>query len=82
MISTFHIDLPNWLTENVSLKVVADLSAAEPDVGIRGNGREALEIISVYCSAEGYDPEEDIRDRFSEDRLDDIAHIIYQQLEE
>lgn len=82
MTSTFHIDLPNWLMENVSLKVIGDLSPAEPDVGIRGNGREALEIISVYCNAEGYDPEEDIRDRFSEDRLDDIAHLIYEQLED
>ena len=64
MTSTFHIDLPNWLIESVTLKVIVDISPAEPDVGVMGNGREAIEILEVFC----------------DDRLDDIAHLIYEQL--
>tara|TARA_E500000331_G_C17004561_1_gene603554 strand:- start:424 stop:672 length:249 start_codon:yes stop_codon:yes gene_type:complete len=81
MTSTFHIDLPNWLMESTTLKVIVDISPAEPDVGVMGNGRDSIEILEVFCDAEGYDPKENIRDLFGDDRIDDIAHLIYQQLE-
>lgn len=75
MTSTFHIDLPNWRQETVPLRVIADLSHPEPDVGIRGNGSVAVEIISVIYQ------DADITADLSADRLDDIAHEIYSQLE-
>ena len=74
MTSTFHIDLPNWQQETVPLRVIAELSPPEPDVGIRGDGSVAVEIISVIYQ------DADITADLSEDRLDDIAHEIYSQL--
>ena len=74
MSSVFYIDLPNWQQETVPLRVIAELSPPEPDVGIRGDGSVAVEIISVIYQ------DADITADLSEDRLDDIAHEIYSQL--
>ena len=63
--ATFHIDLPNWQQHNVPLKVVAEVHPCEPDVGIMGNGKVSLCIVAVYCSEDGYDPEENIIHCFS-----------------
>ena len=76
MTSTFHIDLPNWQQETVPLRVIAELSHPEPDVGIRGDGSVAVEIISVIYQ------DADITADLSEDRIEDIAHIIYDRLEQ
>tara|TARA_R110002110_G_C13124248_1_gene688183 strand:+ start:309 stop:557 length:249 start_codon:yes stop_codon:yes gene_type:complete len=76
--ATFHIDLPNWQQHNVPLKVVAEVHPCEPDVGIMGNGKVSLCIVAVYCSEDGYDPKENIIHCFDQERIDDIAHIIYE----
>jgi len=85
MMSTFYIDMPSWINymnRPVELKVIADLLPIEPDVGIMGNGKQAVELLSVYCDEKGYDPQEDILECFSTERQDDIAQLIYRQLEE
>jgi len=80
--SSFHIDLPNWLThetgKRIPLRVVAEVGDCEPDVGVMGNGKVALTVLEVYCSEEGYDPKENIIECFDQQRIDDIAHEIYQ----
>jgi len=47
-------------------------------VGVMGNGKVALTVLEVYCSEDGYDPKENIIDCFDQQRIDDIAHEIYQ----
>ena len=75
MPSVFYIDLPNWQQQFVPLKVVAEIDHAEPDVGIFGNGSVAVQIVQVFYQGD------DIISDLSEDRIEDIAHIIYDQLE-
>ncbi len=76
MASVFYIDLPNWQQQFVPLKVVAEIDHAEPDVGIFGNGSVAVQIVQVFYQGD------DIISDLSADRLDDIAHEIYSQLEQ
>ena len=75
MSSVFYIDLPNWQQQFVPLKVIAEIDDAEPDVGIFGNGSVAVQIVQVFYQGD------DIISDLSEDRIEDIAHIIYDQLE-
>jgi hypothetical protein len=76
MESVFYIDLPNWQQQFVPLKVVAEIDHAEPDVGIFGNGSVAVQIVRVFYQGDN------IISDLSEDRIEDIAHIIYDQLQE
>ena len=76
MSSVFYIDLPNWQQQFVPLKVVAEIDHAEPDVGIFGNGSVAVQIVQVFYQGD------DIISDLSEDRIEDIAHIIYDRLEQ
>ena len=73
----FNIELPNCWDDSKSLRVIADISPAESDVGIKGNGKIVVNVEEVYCTEEGFDPQEDIYS-VVEDRIDDIAHLIYQ----
>lgn len=79
MMSEFNIELPNCWGETKSLRVIADISRAEPDVGIFGNGKISLAIEEIYCLEDGFDEEENIIERFDEERIEDIAHQIYNQ---
>ena len=54
--SEFDIDLPNCWGETKSLRVIADISRAEPDVGDFGNGDISVTVQEVYCNEEGFDP--------------------------
>ena len=76
MASVFYIDLPNWQQQFVPLKVVAEIDHAEPAVGIFGNGSVAVQIVQVFYQGD------DIISDLSEDRIEDIAHIIYDRLEQ
>ncbi len=80
--SSFDVELPNWIThetgKRIPLRVVAEVGDCEPDIGTKGNGKVALTVLEVYCSEEGYDPKENIIDCFDQQRIDDIAHEIYQ----
>ena len=76
MASVFYIDLPNWQQQFVPLKVVAEIDHSEPDVGIFGNGSVAVQIVQVFYQGD------DIISDLSEDRIEDIAHIIYDRLEQ
>jgi len=80
MMSEFNIDLPNCWGETKSLRVIADISRAEPDVGDFGNGDISVTVEEVYCTEDGFDPKENIYSTV-EDRLDDIAHLIYQRFD-
>ncbi len=89
-LSLFYVELENSKLkfespllsdqDKVGLKVLAEVSAAEPDVGIFGNGKISLAIEEIYCSEDGFDEEENIIDRFDEERIEDIAHQIYNQV--
>jgi hypothetical protein len=72
--SSFDVELPNWIThetgKRIPLRVVAEVSDCEPDIG--------LTVLEVYCSEDGYDPKENIIECFDQQRIDDIAHEIYQ----
>tara|TARA_Y100000114_G_C11741734_1_gene319335 strand:- start:1203 stop:1445 length:243 start_codon:yes stop_codon:yes gene_type:complete len=80
MLNQFDIELRLSMEKMLPLRVLADLSPVEPDVGIMGNGETAVEILSVYCDGDGYDPDEDIMHCFSEMKLEELAHEIYSQL--
>ncbi len=80
MVSEFDIDLPNCWGETKSLRVIADISRAEPDVCEFGNGDISVTVQEVYCNEDGFDPNENIYSMV-EGRIDDIAHLIYQRFE-
>ena len=88
-LSLFYVELENRKLkfespllskkDKVGLRVLAEVSSAEPDVGIFGNGKISLAIEEIYCLEDGFNEEENIIDRFDEERIEDIAHQIYNQ---
>ncbi len=68
--STYHIQY-----KNQALKVEVDVSPAEPDIGICGNGEVAVAVEDVL--------DEDgnsLMDTYSAIDVDDIAHEVYKTL--